>query len=96
MIVVAVVFVCCLVLRWYYLKAARDIKRLEALGEAYFDTRLYYNCLLYSPQSNIFSFITYNARTAYHPILLNAREINDSILHLPEQEHTGLILIRCS
>ena len=38
MIVVAVVLVCCLVLRWYYLKAARDIKRLEALGECDFNT----------------------------------------------------------
>ena len=33
LIVVAVMMVVFLAFRWYYLKTARDIKRLEALGE---------------------------------------------------------------
>jgi len=33
MIVLPFIIVMYLLLRWYYLKAARDVKRLEALGE---------------------------------------------------------------
>lgn len=33
LVVVAVLFLFSLLFRWYYLKTARDIKRLEALGQ---------------------------------------------------------------
>ena len=42
-IVVAVVLIATLLLRWYYLKTVRDIKKLEALGQHDISNYYYYD-----------------------------------------------------
>ena len=48
LVALVVVFVSFLTIRWYYLKTARDVKRLEALGNILYIIMIHWYLSLYS------------------------------------------------
>ena len=84
-------FVIFFIIRWLYVTASRDLKRLEALCKiaCIHGIRSYISLL--SSQSHLFSSVHYSSRSTCHSLLLNAVFSHGEVPCFSKQEHTGLV-----
>lgn len=94
LVLVMLVSVLFLPLRSFYLKTAREVKRLEAAGMCVMRPSLQlivFTLFLFSTQPLVLPFVCYTTRTTHHSLLLHAIWCHAAILWLPQPAHSSMV-----
>ena len=98
---VVAVIILFLLMRWFFLRSSRELKRLEALGEfvsvlyckKFFITHLPMSIWTNSTQSLILPPVYHIEWTSHHSFLLHAVWQHGTVSSVPESTHAGLVFI---